>query len=53
MKKKYTRYYFQYRNSLGKLQSSGNQLLLDSYLVRWDDIKDPRPNREPSRPQIR
>ena len=39
-KRKYTLYYFQYKNSEGKLQSSGNQLLLDSYLVRWGDIKD-------------
>ena len=39
-KRKYTLYYFQYKNSQGKLQSSGNQLLLDFYLVRWGDIKD-------------
>ena len=39
-KRKYTLYYFQYKNSQGKLQSTGNQLLLDSYLVRWEDIKD-------------
>ena len=36
----YTLYYFQYKDSQGKLQSAGNQLLLDSYLVRWEDIKD-------------
>ncbi len=39
-KKKYTLYYFQYKNSEGKLQSTGNQLLLDTYVVRWDDIKE-------------
>ncbi len=39
-KRKYTLYYFQYKNPQGKLQSSGNQLLLDTYLVRWDDIKE-------------
>ncbi len=39
-KREYTLYYFQYKNSQGKLQSAGKQLLLDSYLVRWEDIKD-------------
>ncbi len=39
-KRKYTLYYFQYKNSQGKLESTGNQLLLDFYLVRWDDIKE-------------
>ena len=39
-KKKYTLYYFQYKDANDKLQSSGSQLLLDTYLVRWDDIKN-------------
>lgn len=40
VKKSYTLYYFQFRDTEGKLQSTGNRLLLDDYLVRWSDIKN-------------
>ena len=36
----YTLYYFQFRSSEGELQSSGNHLLLDNFLMRWSDIAD-------------
>lgn len=36
----YTLYHFQYRDTDGELQSSGNHLLLDDYLVRWQDLRD-------------
>ena len=36
----YDSYYFQFSTPAGKLESVGNQLLLDSYVVRWTDIKD-------------
>ncbi|MDA2924081.1 hypothetical protein MYX65_05390 [Acidobacteria bacterium AH-259-L09] len=38
--KSYTLYYFQFRDTQGKIQSTGNRLLLDDYLVRWSDIKN-------------
>ena len=37
-KKAYRLYCFQFRDSQGRLQSSGNRLLLDSFLVKWEDI---------------
>ena len=36
----YTLYYFQYQDSEGEIHSSGNQLLLDSYRVRWSDLAE-------------
>ncbi|MEE8348957.1 MAG: hypothetical protein V3R94_05270 [Acidobacteriota bacterium] len=36
----YTLYYFQYRDSEGEIHTSGSQLLLDSYRVRWSDIAE-------------
>jgi len=38
-KKSYKVYYFQYKNSSGKFQSVGSELLLDKYLLKWEDIK--------------
>ena len=38
-KQSYETYYFQFTDSAGKLQSVGHQLLLDSYVVRWMDIR--------------
>ena len=40
IKEGYTLYYFQFKNNEGELQSTGNRLLLDKFLVRWDDLKD-------------
>lgn len=36
----YTLFYFQYQDSEGAIHTSGSQLLLDSYLVRWMDIAE-------------
>ena len=36
----YTLYYFQYQDSEGEMHTSGSQLLLDSYRVRWSDIAE-------------
>ena len=36
----YTLYYFQYQDSEGSIHTSGSQLLLDSYRVRWSDIAE-------------
>lgn len=36
----YRLYYFQLRTSDGELSSSGNRLLLDSFTVRWNELKD-------------
>jgi hypothetical protein len=36
----YESYYFQFSTPAGKLESVGNRLLLDSYVVKWTDIKD-------------
>lgn len=36
----YSLFYFQYRGSDDKLHSVGSQLLLDSFVVEWEDIKD-------------
>ena len=36
----YTLYYFQFRDHKGALHSSGSELLLDNFLVKWDEIKD-------------
>ena len=34
----YKLYFFQFKNSEGELQSTGNRLLTDDFLVRWDDL---------------
>ncbi|MDA2934319.1 hypothetical protein MYX82_08240 [Acidobacteria bacterium AH-259-D05] len=34
----YTLYHFQFRNAEGEFQTSGHDLLLDHYLVRWSEI---------------
>lgn len=39
-KKSYTLYFFQYRDAEGDLYHIRNRLLLDSYLVKWDDLKE-------------
>ena len=36
----YTLYYFQYQDSEGEIHTSGSQLLLDSYRVRWSDVAE-------------
>lgn len=36
----YTLYYFQMKDQRGELQSTGNRLLLDDYLVKWEDLKN-------------
>jgi len=36
----YTLYYFQYQIPDGSLRQSGTDLLLDRFLVKWDDLKD-------------
>jgi len=36
----YTLFYFQYQDSEGEIHTSGSQLLLDSYRVRWSDIAE-------------
>lgn len=36
----YTLYYFQYKTDSGALRRSGTDLLLDRFLVKWDDIRD-------------
>ncbi len=38
-RKSYVLYYFQFRDSEGQMQSTGNRLLLDYFLVRWADLK--------------
>lgn len=35
----YSLYYFQFLDLEGQLQSTGNRLLLDDFLVRWEDLK--------------
>ncbi len=39
-KKSYTLFSFQFKNPNGEFESVGGRLLLDEYLVKWDDIKD-------------
>ena len=39
-RKSYVLYYFQFQDTEGQLQSTGNRLLLDDFLVRWADLKD-------------
>ncbi len=39
-KKSYTLFSFQFKNPGGEFESVGGRLLLDDYLVKWDDIKD-------------
>ncbi len=39
-KKSYTLFSFQFKNPSGEFESVGGRLLLDEYLVKWDDIKD-------------
>lgn len=39
-RKSYELYYFQYRDSDGRMQSVGNRLLLDEFTVRWSNLKD-------------
>jgi hypothetical protein len=34
----YILYYFQYKDTEGEVESSGNHLLLDEYLVLWSDL---------------
>ncbi len=34
----YTLYYFQYKDPEGEVESSGNHLLLDEFLVLWSDL---------------
>ena len=36
----YTLHYFQYQDEEGGLHSSGTDLLLDNFLLKWNDIKD-------------
>jgi hypothetical protein len=36
----YTLYYFQYKDTEGDVESSGNHLLLDEYLVLWSDLSE-------------
>jgi len=36
----YTLYYFQYRDTEGEVESSGNHLLLDEFLVRWSELSE-------------
>lgn len=36
--KSYHLYFFQYRDRQGKLQTSGTQLLLDRFTVKWADV---------------
>lgn len=36
----YTLHYFQYKDEEGGLHSSGTDLLLDNFLLKWNDIKD-------------
>ncbi len=36
---RYTLHYFQFEDRVGTLQSSGNRLLLDNFLVKWQEIK--------------
>jgi len=39
-KKSYTLFSFQYKNPQGEFEAVGGRLLLDGFLVKWDDIKD-------------
>jgi hypothetical protein len=44
----YVLYYFQFKDTEGELQSSGTQLLLDTFLMKWSEVRDrqaigPRP----------
>jgi hypothetical protein len=39
-KKSYTLFSFQFKNAKGEYESIGGRLLLDEFLVKWDDIKD-------------
>ena len=36
----YTLFYFQFKDTQGDLQSSGNHLLLDDFLVPWSDLAE-------------
>jgi len=36
----YTLFYFQFKDTQGELQSSGNHLLLDNFLVPWNDLAE-------------
>ena len=36
----YVLYYFQYKDTEGEVESSGNHLLLDEFLVRWSDLSE-------------
>lgn len=40
VKKGYTLYYFQYKDAKDELYTTGNRLLLDNYLVKWDDLAE-------------
>ena len=39
-RKSYQLYYFQYKDSGGKMQSVGNRLLLDEFVVKWPGLLD-------------
>jgi hypothetical protein len=39
-RKSYQLYYFQYNDSAGKMQSVGNRLLLDEFVVKWPGLLD-------------
>jgi len=39
-KKSYTLFSFQFKNPSGEFESVGGRLLLDEFLIKWDDIKD-------------
>lgn len=39
-KRSYTLFSFQFKNPSGEFESVGGRLLLDEYLVKWDDVKD-------------
>jgi len=48
--KGYTLHYFQYQDQEGGLHSSGTDLLLDNFLLKWTEIKDRIVISTPSRP---
>lgn len=39
-RKSYSLFYFQFRSKAGRLESVGQRLLLDNFVVKWADIKD-------------
>ena len=49
--KGYTLHYFQYKDQEGGLHSSGTDLLLDNFLLKWAEIKDRIVISTPSQPE--